>query len=310
MKKIFVSLIIVAGLFSCDKIDNPYPPKLEGELDQSLFPGNFADYPWPVFQENTNTDRNVLVEDFTGHKCVYCPAAGDTAHLLKEDYEGRVFVSTIHSGPTGPEAFQDFSSAPFTYNFTNPIGTTIARYIAGLPSSGFSGNPRGSISRRIYNNNIAFAANQWRAAAVALMDQNDLKVNLQAVVNYYPETDGAFIHIEAEVLDASLDPSNLGLVVGFYEDSIVKPQLYPSTSPYPNHINDNYVHHDLLKSHLNGDVNGTTLVEKYRENGKYRLDYSFKIVAPYTAENAHFLIYVVDKTTSEVYHVIKKKVKP
>lgn len=310
MKKIIYSLTLVAALWSCDKVENPYPPKQEGALNESLYPGDFANYPWPTFEENTNTERNVLVEDFTGHKCVYCPAAADTAHKLMEDKEGRVFVSTIHSGPTGEEAFQSFSSAPFTYNFTNPISIAIAKYIAGLPSSGFSGNPRGSISRKLYNNNFAFAANQWRAATMDLLNTNDLKVNLQAVVNYYPETQGAFIHIEADILDENLDPNNLGLIVGFYEDSIIKPQLYPSTSPYPNHINDNYVHRDLLKLHLNGDINGTTLVDEYLVDGKYRFDYSYKISAPYTADNAHLLIYVVDKTTSEVYHVIKEKFKP
>lgn len=310
MKKIIFSLAILAGLMSCDKVENPYPPKQAGALDESLFPGDFSNYPWPNFQPNTNTERNVLIEDFTGHKCVYCPAAGDTAHKLMEDYEGRVFVSTIHSGPTGEEAFQSYTSAPFTYNFTVPIGITIAKYIAGLPSSGFSGNPRGSISRKVWNNNYAFAANQWRPATLDLIQSNDLKVNLQAVVNYYPETNGAFVHVEGEVLDTNLDPSNLGMIVGFYEDSIVKPQLYPATSPYPDHINDNYVHRDLLKIHLNGDVNGTTLVDEYLVDGKYRFDYSYKIPGGYTAENAHFLIYIVDKTTSEVYHVIKKKIKP
>ena len=304
-----LTVLVIGLVVSCDKVENPYPVKQKGELDESLYPGNFSDYVYPTFLPNTNTNRNVMLEDFTGHKCIFCPAAADTAHKLAEDFEDRVFVSTIHSGPNGLEGFQSYSSAPFTYNFTNDIGLIIGRYIGGLPSSGFEGNPKGTMNRKLYSSKYAQSANKWRVATQTILTENDLKVNLQAEVNYFEETKGAFIHIEADVLDNNLDKNNIGIVLAFLEDSIVKPQLYPSGSPYPNNTNDNYVHRDLLKLHLNGELTGTGLGDKFLKDGKYYFNYSFKIEQPYTAENAHFLIYAVDKVTSEIYQVIKIDIK-
>ena len=63
---------------SCDRITNPYPPQVVLELDTTLYPGNWDDYvanEWPTFTANTNIDRNILIEDYTGHKCIFCPAA-------------------------------------------------------------------------------------------------------------------------------------------------------------------------------------------------------------------------------------------
>jgi hypothetical protein len=238
IKNIFAIAVIGGSFFltSCDKVENPYPPKAEGALDASLYPGDFSTYPYPTFEANTNTLRNVFLEDFTGHKCIFCPQAADTAHALSEDFPGRVFISTIHSGPTGKEGFQSTSSEPFTYDFTNPIGLSIAKFVAGIPSSGFSGNPRGSINRKMFNNNYTSQQQQWRAASKTILEDNNLQVNLQAKLNYYPQTKGAFLHIEVDVLDESLNPEDLGMVAAIYQDSIVKPQSYPSGSGYPNNI--------------------------------------------------------------------------
>jgi hypothetical protein len=60
------------------------------ELDTTLYPGNWADYvanEWPTFTANTNIDRNILIEDYTGHKCIFCPAAADLAHQLEVTHE-------------------------------------------------------------------------------------------------------------------------------------------------------------------------------------------------------------------------------
>ncbi len=67
---IYLGLVGILGLFSCDRIENPIPVQY-GTLDWELFPGgDSADYNWPTWTTNTNTERNVLIEDFTGHTCV------------------------------------------------------------------------------------------------------------------------------------------------------------------------------------------------------------------------------------------------
>jgi hypothetical protein len=78
MKNTFLYLIFIAfiGIFGCDKIDNPIPPVF-GDVDWSLYPGDSNDYlafynfddPSTNWSENNNTTKNILLEDYTGHKC-------------------------------------------------------------------------------------------------------------------------------------------------------------------------------------------------------------------------------------------------
>ena len=92
---------------------NPYPPEVNLELDTTLYPGLWSDYEnndWPIFSENTNTNRNVLIEDYTGHHCNNCPNAATIAHDIEVANPTRVFVASIHAAPsaTGTSSFQDF----------------------------------------------------------------------------------------------------------------------------------------------------------------------------------------------------------
>jgi|TARA_R110000737_G_scaffold352659_1_gene399618 hypothetical protein len=299
-KALLVSAIFALVLMACDKVENAYPPNLTG-LDTSLYPNDWATYVYPTFTPNTNTDRNVLIEDFTGHKCTFCPPAAVIAHDLEDAHPGRVFTSAIHSGPLGTKTgFQATDATIFTYDFTNPVGLEIGLYFGTINGSNFFGNPSGNVSRVPYNGKYSNEPVKWSPATDIILNANDLKVNLQSVVNYYPSTKGAFVHVEVDVLDAAL--TDLSLVVAFYQDSIVKPQAFPGSNDL------NYVHRDLLKAHINGNMFGQTLSEDKKVNGKYYYDYSYRLPDEYPAENAHFLIYVVDKLTLEVYQVIKKEI--
>lgn len=299
----FIVAIVSSGLFSCDKVDNAYPPvTFSGGLDPALYPGNITDYVMPTFGPNTNTNRNVLIEDFTGHKCTYCPAAADLAHSLEANNPGRVFISTIHSGPTGVGVFQTTSAPDYLYNFTNAVGLQIGIYFGAIPGSGFDGNPKGNISRAPDGTNkISLPAGEWTDATNNIISTNDLKVNVQSVVNYFPSTSGAFIHIEVAPLQTVAN--DLRLVVAFLEDSLVKPQKM-----FDNSTNYTYVHRDLLISHINGEMSGEKITSNnLATNGNYYFDYSFKIPEDITVENSHLLIYVMDSQTKEIYQVIKKK---
>ena len=106
MKNVIFSCLILSTLIfsSCDRVSNPYPEVIVLDLDTTLYPGNWSDYvanEWPEFLPNTNNNRNIIIEDFTGHKCVFCPAAADLAHLLHENNPTRVFTASIHAGPDG-----------------------------------------------------------------------------------------------------------------------------------------------------------------------------------------------------------------
>jgi hypothetical protein len=102
MKKIVFALLLVAACLSssCDKVSNPFPPALE--IDTTIYPGAWSDYvenEWPDFSTMPNEDpeRNVLIEDFTGHTCAYCPNAAVIAHDIHVANPDRVFIASIHA---------------------------------------------------------------------------------------------------------------------------------------------------------------------------------------------------------------------
>ncbi len=98
---IIAALLISFSFMACDKVEAPY--KEEKEI---------------------KVNRKVLLEDFTGHKCVNCPNAHDIAHDLQELYgEDNLIVIATHAG-----FFSTPSSGDFAYDFRTEAGPEWADY--------------------------------------------------------------------------------------------------------------------------------------------------------------------------------------
>jgi hypothetical protein len=312
MKKgiLFIAFTIAFGLYllpSCDRITNPYPVQLCLELDTTLYPGLWTDYvanEWPTFMANTNVNRNVLIEDFTGHKCIFCPAAAELAHQLQLANPGRVFVASIHSGVDGIGDFQSVD-AEYTLDFTNPDGLAIGSWF-GLNDPGFVGNPRGPINRVNIGGNIFQGPGQWSSMTSTLLTENNLRVNLQSKLNYFPSTKGAFLHVEIDKIDQTLT-NDLGITGYIIEDSLVGDQKMSD-----NTHNHNYTHRDIHRKNLACMPFGRQLTPADLNNGKYYVNYSFvvpnQLDGGFNTENMHVLVYVYDMVTKEIYQVIKQKI--
>ncbi len=313
MKKIILGAItLLAFTFqSCDKVKNPYPKQYVDIDTNLLFGMNLETYKntlWPSFGPNTNTNVNVLIEDFTGHKCPNCPNAAIEARNIEGQHEGRVFVATIHSGAYATTYFQNYQFAPYTANFTTPEGLEISTEIS---DGGFGGNPSGTINRKTFGGFIFQNYSGWASNVSSILTANILKVNIQSKCNYFPETRGVFLHTEVDKLIS--DSLELYQVVYLLEDSIIKPQTLPDGT-----TDLNYVHRDVHRGNIDGKAMGRKITEdmKVDKNGgalsgnKYYLNYSYKLPDQYNPDNMHLLIYVYRKDTKEVLQVIKQKIKP
>ena len=294
-------------LCSCDHVENPYPPAVSIDLDTTLYPGLWSDYQnneWPMFDENSNTERNVIIEDFTGHKCVFCPAAADLAHQLHMENPTRVFTAGIHAGPDGIGDFQSVSPPDYPTDFTNPQGVEIGQYF-GENDGGFPGNPRGTVNR-FDNGTIFQSPAQWTSMTNEIISSNDLKVNLQSELNYYEVTKGAFLHVEADPLFEDVS-ENLAIMVYLLEDSLVGDQKMADNSH-----NTSYVHRDIHRGNLNNETFGRPITSENLVNDKYLINYSFAVPdqldGTYNPSNMHLLICVFNQTTWEIYQVIKQKI--
>ncbi len=131
--------ILYFVLCSCDHVENPYPPTVSIDLDTTLYPGLWSDYQnneWPIFDENSNTERNVIIEDFTGHKCVFCPAAADLAHQLHIGKSNQSIYCRNSCWTRWNWRFQSVSPPDYPTDFTNPQGVEIGQYF-GENDGGF-----------------------------------------------------------------------------------------------------------------------------------------------------------------------------
>jgi len=312
MRNLHKILFFLSGtvlfLSSCDKVDNPYEKVTSTTLDASLYPnGTWDDYlenEYPTFTQNNNTNVNVLIEDFTGHKCTNCPPAADLAHSIHVSNPNRVFVASIHAGP-GNNIFQKHypNDTEYYTDHTNTDGTTYGeKFKQGY---NFFGNPQGTVNRKTINGELFAFTGTWQSRTTDILNANDLKVNIQSAFNYYQETNGGFLHVEIE--KKTSDAIEMNVVVYVIEDSLVDWQLMPSGTLPPD--NEFYVHRDKHLGSIDNNPFGLKAFDADASAGdKIILDYSYKLPAALDKTNMHFLIYVYDKDTYEILQVIKQKV--
>jgi len=308
MKKILFASLMLLGVValntSCDRVEIAY--RDIPDLDSTYYPGLWADYllnEVPEFEQNTNTQRNVLIEKYTGHKCVPCTYAATTVNNFHEANPNQVFYASIHAGPGGMTAFQDFnaSASSFYTDHTNPLALAYGIFFTN--SFGFTGNPSIMVNKGLFGGAqsammIANNESELGDRIDAVLTDNNLKYNIQAVFNYFPQTQGGYLHVEVEKLN-SANP-DVDIMVYVIQDSLRDWQKRPSGVDDPL-----YLHKKKHLGNIDNQLWGQRL--NFTGSNKVRKDYSFGKPVGIEPENIHFLIFVSDAQTKEVYQVIKKK---
>ncbi|MCB0476925.1 MAG: hypothetical protein KDC84_02110 [Crocinitomicaceae bacterium] len=303
---VFFTIVLVGFNFlsnSCDRIENPVVPPIE--LDTNLYPGNWSDYPWPTFGQNTNTDLNVLIEDFTGHKCPNCPAAAVIAADLETNNPGRVFVASIHA--SAGDAFQTTSTPGdgeyphYAHDFTTDAGDA---YVIDI--SGMIGNPVGMINREISPEGVNWnhVTTSWGNEVSGLLTANDLKINLQQAINFYPSTNGLFVHVEAEALENL--SANVSIVSYFVQRQVISAQKNGAVTE------DHYHHHNVMAGTIS-PIYGEPIFSSASTGEKFTVDFSYAVPENDSLNidsNIRVITYAMDLDTYKIYQVIQSDVIP
>ena len=302
IQKILPLFLILATLSACDKIDQPVIQQassgLEG-LDWTLFPGGDPEsYVVPTFSASSNTMRNVLLEDYTGHKCTNCPSANQTASNLEAAYPGRVLVATVHASSTGNFQAVD---AEHPLDFTTEAGDV---YTTDIP--GFFGNPSGTVNRRSLGveSSVWYFDFQWASEIESELNENNA-VNIQVETNYYPETNGLFIHTATESLSA-LD-ENHRLVIYLLRKEVISPQSLNDGS-----VDEEYEHHEVLTANINGTWGTALRLDTMSTSDIALHHFSYALPDPitdptYQVQNLKLLVYVMNRDTYRVVLIIDKQ---
>ena len=122
---------------------------------------------------HTGTRCHVLLE-FTGFRCVNCPAASELAQNLQQTYEGQLYVVALHP-----------ASNPFTqgkYDYTCPAADSIYQWMGGNASTPF---PAGNIDMMPYNGEWFANSNQWPTMVYEAMQETEIPNPDQLKTSYW-----------------------------------------------------------------------------------------------------------------------------
>jgi hypothetical protein len=203
-----------------------------------------ANAQWPA--SKTAENRKVVLEEFTGIHCVYCPDGHKRANELAAANPGKVFVVNIHTGGYATPG----AGEP---DFRNSKGTSISN----MSGMGITGYPTGSVSRHLFSGEAGMATNrgQWASYAGSLMQMSSY-VNVGVAA--FLDTVTRELHVTAEAYYTA-DAANANkITVMLLEDGVRGPQTGGSNF-YPAMMNPDgtYTHNHMLREVLGTSAFGT-----------------------------------------------------
>lgn len=203
----------------------------------------YAQLPVSTIPQN----RKVVLEEFTGVKCVNCPSAHKIANQLKASHpDGTIVLVNVHQGPY---------AAPYVGepDYRTSDGGSIVYNIYGM---GVSSYPSGSINRHIFagQTNAIVSRNSWNNYALQILEMPSY-VNIAAEAEL--DTLSRKLTVEVEIYYTGTgNPSNR-LTVVLIEDSIAGMQSGASQY-YPEMVlpDGKYLHNHMLRKILTEDPTG------------------------------------------------------
>ena len=195
----------------------------------------------------TPENRKVILEEFTGINCTFCPQGHAIAQNIQDNNQGEVFLINIHSGSfANPNGSQP--------DFRTQWGQAIDN------QSGLIGYPAGTVNRQNFpgqeqgnNGTTALSRGQWAGAANAVLGENSYaNTAVNAVVDVQTRT--MTVDVEAFYTDNSPVATNK-FNVAVLQNNTLGPQV-------GGNMGNSYVHQhrliDLLTGQWGEDITNTT----------------------------------------------------
>jgi hypothetical protein len=295
-KLLWMCMLIIGSLFSCDKIDPPYTEPNNSSPNDTTITGDTA----------ITRTRKVLLEDYTGHTCGNCPRAAEAAEAIIQLHGNRVVVLGVHAGffsvpvPPAPLPSGAPSGSYFT-DFRTSAGTTYdSPQYFGISAVG---NPNGMVNRKAFNGNKIVSYTNWASAVQSLLiDSADIGTKI--IASYNNSTREVSIKIRGKIYNSQIN-QNLKLVVLISESNIITWQTDYALSN--NHVSD-YKHKHVLR----GTVNSTwgdnfasaqtpagTIIEK---------SYSYNLNNSWNENNCSVVAFIYNENTLEVLQADEVKI--
>ena len=134
-------------------------------------------------------NKKVILEEFTGIYCTYCPDGHAIANAIKAENPEDVFIINIHTG-----GYAEPNPAINDPDFRTPFGEAIAN------QSNLTGYPSGTVNRQFFssltmNGGTAMGRGGWTTAASQVLSQSAyVNVGVEATINV--QNNELTVHVE------------------------------------------------------------------------------------------------------------------
>ncbi|MCL1851077.1 MAG: Omp28-related outer membrane protein [Bacteroidetes bacterium] len=284
MKKLPLLLTTLSILlFACNKIDTTK------EVFNIINPVEVT--PWNPEYAKTVTQK-IYVEEYTGHKCLYCPAGARELKAIM-DADSTIIATAIHcSELANPDA-----SLYFNNNYKTPMGDQLCK------DFGIVGLPKATINRtKNTADGWGFDRNKWRST-IAAIDRNNVRAGIQlhCTANEVKQE----IEVTAAVTIIKELPNPVQLCLILQQDNIISGQVDGN-----DYILE-YPHNHVLRTGFKGHY-GTKLTSDGIVNAQSKYSTTFKISygnsfpygqIPVEIKNCSVVAYLLDVVTKEVIQV-------
>ena len=175
----------------------------------------------------TPENKNVVLEEFTGIHCVYCPAGHAIAKAIQDAHPDDVTLINIHVGsfanPSGREP-----------DFRTPYGTAI------VGQTGLTGYPGGTVNRHVFpgrgmtSGGTAMGRGSWSISANETLAVGS-PVNVAVEASIDVQTNVLTVHVEGYYTSNSPEGTNL-LNVALLQNNTKGPQTGGGQGNNYNHM--------------------------------------------------------------------------
>ena len=294
MKKILIPIIAAAFFFAgCDYVEVPT------QTGGTSGGGN-------------GVTRRVLLEEFTGHTCIACPAGAATIEQLHGLYDDQLITIAIHHGwfaePCPPHPLPNGAqTGSFSEDFTT--GTTSGEgyeYEVNFPAV-FSTLPNGMVNRLGFpSGTYPKSQGEWGTLVDSLI-QIPASADLEITHTYSTSSRALSMSIDGQFIDAQNGTFNVAVMLT--EDSLVGWQI-DGTVYIPNFV---FMH--VLRACVNtpGSIIGTPVMTgsiNANSSFTWTLPASYTVDNAYNANHCRLIAILYNTATMEVLQAAEAKLVP
>ena len=233
------------------------------------------------------TGKTVLIKDFTGARCVNCPAAAEYAHSLQHQLdEEHIFIMSVHAGYLA----QPIGSFP---NFLTEEGTEWY--------NNHDSNPLFAVDHVALTDGNTFNEGQIDAPVTAALEEEQ---TFEIVVDRQFEEASRHLQVNVQAIALVDFDGEFYITACLVEDHVIGWQTIPGG------VDKEYDFRNVFRGTLNGAYGEAFEDLHVDTNDTFYFSYNTEINADYNADECYLMVYVYDKSQGDkILQTAVKKIK-